>query len=387
MLRLLTTVEKCIIMGIIEIKYHKCRTNRVGKERAEEFMTNFSRIALLTTLTIGTVLAGASCGTHKTLKEADVQEAVRTESVSTTESPAGVNDLSAPDEITVPFVVYPHITEYSKRFASYYGEKSSVLVDTDTNGIIAYRNENMRVYPASLTKVMTLIVAAEHITDLSETVLITDDMVIPMVERDASRAGFLPGETPSLLELLYGMILPSGADASLALAIYVSGSEEKFVELMNEKARSLGLKDTHFVNVTGLHDKDHYSTVSDVAVILEYAIRDDLCRRILTRERFRCRPTEQHPEGLEFSSTLLSRMSGDEMPGVTVLGGKTGFTDDAGNCVASFARTDDDKEYVLVLCGGRSNWDEIYNTLSAYSVYCAGGEPYRSARKDNKDKQ
>lgn len=349
-------------------------------------MTKYSVRSLFLVMA-GTVLVVSSCGTKRTAYAEYPPADICTEFSATTEASTDEVLSSASDDLTVPLVTYPSKTDASKRFGSVYSEKSAALIEIASGKIIAYRNEDMKIYPASLTKIMTLIVAVENIKDFSDTVLITDDMVIPMVERDASRAGFLPGETPSLLDLLYGMMLPSGADASLAIADYVAGSEEAFVELMNEKACQLGLKNTHFVNTTGLHEKEHYSTVSDIAVILEFAIRDDMCRRVMSGETYKCKPTEQHPEGLEFSSTLFSRMSGDEMPGITVKGGKTGFTDNAGNCIATYAQTDDDKTYILVFCGGKSNWDEIYNTLSAYSVFCVGGEPYRSARNNIQNKE
>jgi D-alanyl-D-alanine carboxypeptidase (penicillin-binding protein 5/6) len=256
-----------------------------------------------------------------------------------------------------------------------YDAKNAILINVDDNEVVAYRDEHVQLYPASLTKIMTLVVAVENIDDLSATVPITYEMVAPYIALDASRAGFEPDETPTLRDVLYGMILCSGADASLAAAEYVAGSEKAFVKLMNEKCDEIGLKHTHFTNVVGLHDKNNYSTAEDIAVLLEYAVQNDTCREILSALDYKVAPTEQNPEGLEFSSTLFSRMYGDEMPGVKVLGGKTGFTDEAGNCIATFADANG-KTYILVLCGGTTNWNNVYNTLSAYSEYCAGGEAY-----------
>ena len=222
---------------------------------------------------------------------------------------------------------------------------------------------------------MTLIVAAENIDDLSATIKITHEMVAPYITLDASRAGFEPDENPTLKDVLYGMILCSGADASLAAAEYVAGSEEEFVKLMNAKCDEIGLKHTHFTNVVGLHDKNNYSTAEDIAVLLEYAVQNKTCREILSAVEYKVPPTKQNPEGLIFDSTLFSRMYGDEMPGVKILGGKTGFTDESGNCIATFAEVNG-KTYILVLCGGTTNWNNVYNTLSAYSEYCAGGKAY-----------
>lgn len=119
------------------------------------------------------------------------------------------------------------------------------------------------------------------------------------------------------------MILTSGADAALAAAEYVAGSEEAFVRLMNEKAEEFGLEGTHFTNVVGLHDKEHYSTATDMALILKYAIQNETCRKIFLPMSTKSLP--QNTEGLTFYEQILSRMYGDEMPGVTIKGGKNRF--------------------------------------------------------------
>lgn len=278
-------------------------------------------------------------------------------------------------EPAASFVVYPERNNKSVEFSEDYDAKSALLICCDSNEVVAYRNEKERIYPASLVKVMTLIVAAENAGDFSETVTVTDEMVYPLNELEASMAGFMPGETFALEDALYGMILESGADAALAVAVHTAGSEEKFVELMNRKTVELGLKDTHFTNVVGLHHEENYSTAADMAVILEYALRNSRCRQFLERYEYTTAPNEQHPEGLKFTSTLFSRMYGDEMPGVKILGGKTGYTDEAGNCIETYAEINE-KTYILVICGGKTNWNNIYDTLSAYSVYCAGGKRY-----------
>ena len=279
------------------------------------------------------------------------------------------------EETAVPFVVFPEKTDKSQKFKKEYDARNAILINVDDNEVVAYRDEHIQLYPASLTKIMTLIVAVENIDDLSATIKITHEMVAPYITLDASRAGFEPDETPTLKDVLYGMILCSGADASLAAAEYVAGSEEEFVKLMNAKCDEIGLKRTHFTNVVGLHDKNNYSTAEDIAVLLEYAVQNKTCREILSAVEYKVPPTKQNPEGLIFDSTLFSRMYGDEMPGVKILGGKTGFTDESGNCIATFAEVNG-KTYILVLCGGTTNWNNVYNTLSAYSEYCAGGKAY-----------
>ena len=347
------------------------------KRKKRKAKLNYFRVgvavSLLVLIIIGIVFIFNSCSGDK---QADSQPADL--SVPPTEASESV-DLTEPatelQVATMPIVFYPELTENSVTLPPDYDSKYAILMDADTGEIIAYRNYNTRMFPASLTKVMTLIVALENIDDLSDTVLITSDMVDPMVEAHASRAGFLPGETPTLEQLLYGVILPSGADATLAVAQYVSGSEEAFVKLMNDKAEEMGLKNTHFTNASGLHNDNHYSTAEDMALILQYALDDPKGREILSTYQYQVPPTEFNPEGLMLTSTVFSRMTGEEMPNVTIKGGKTGFTDEAGQCLETFAEING-KTYIMVLAVGVSKWQIVYNTLSGYSIYCADGEAY-----------
>ena len=254
-----------------------------------------------------------------------------------------------------------------------------LLVNMSSNEIVAYNeNYNTRIYPASLTKVMSLIVAVEALEDeeqLKDTVLMTSDMIDPMIAEGASRAGFLAGEKPTVEELLYGMILPSGADAVLAIAEYIGGSNAEFVRMMNEKAQEMGLKGTHFMNATGMPDDSHYSTPMEMAMVLEYAVQVDLCRKILSTYKYTVPPNVVEREAIELTSTTFSRMTGDEMPGVKIYGGKTGFTENARHCLGTFAEINGEM-YIAVLTGYTSKWQIVYDTLSYYSVYGYGGEPY-----------
>ena len=285
----------------------------------------------------------------------------------------------------VPFDVYPHLSESSVEFDKDLDAEAAVLFNAETGEIVAYKNHEAPIFPASLTKVMTLIVTVENAARLSDRVEITYDMIAPMVAEDASRAGFAPGDTPTVEDLLYGMILASGADASLAAAEYIAGSETAMAARMNSKAAELGLKDTYFTNVTGLHSDSHHSTVSDLGTILAYAIRSEECRKVLTTEYYDLPANEYSPDGIELHSTLKSRMYGDEMPGVLVLGGKTGYTDKAKCCVESFADVNGET-YILVITGATTNWNAVYDTLSAYSVYCIGGESYEPSRYKKREK-
>lgn len=276
------------------------------------------------------------------------------------------DDISVvPSSTVVKPEDYPQITDRTQYISSEINCEYGVLVDTQTHEILVSKNANDRIYPASMTKIMTLLVAVEHIDNLDDTFLITNEMIAPLYEQDASCVGFKGGEYVTIRDLLYGLILPSGADAAVALAQYVAGSEEQFAELMNEKAKDLGLKNTHFVNTSGLHDENHYSTPVDIAVILQEAINNNLCRQVLSTEDYITESTEQHPDGISLKSSMFSRMYGDEVEGVTIIGGKTGYTDEAGQCLASFARKDG-KEYIAVVSKGVGKYNTVYDTFDLY---------------------
>lgn len=242
------------------------------------------------------------------------------------------------------------------------------LYSVEDNRLIAGRSATSRIYPASMTKVMTLIVAVEHLKDLEDTFQMTSEIIDPLVREEASRAGFESGENVRVEDLFYGLILPSGADAAAGLAILSAGSEEAFVDLMNEKCEELGLKNTHFTNPSGLHNSNQYTTPLEMAVIMAYAMEDETCARILSTYQYTTKPNEFHPEGILLTSTMFSRMYGDEVEGMTILAGKTGYTMEAGNCLVSYARKGE-QNYVAVSAGAGGKWNVIFDAFELYKRY------------------
>ena len=185
---------------------------------------------------------------------------------------------------------------------------------------------------------------------------------------------FQPGEEVRLKDLLYGVLLPSGAECCLAFADRISGSEEEFVSLMNDKAQELGMKNTHFTNSTGLHDPEHYSTVEDISILLQYALKNEYFRDAFTSSRYSTIPSEQHPEGFTFHSTIFKYMDSTEVTGGEILGGKTGYTEEAGLCLASLAQVNG-KEYILVTAKANgTHQTEQFHILDAINVYNQIGE-------------
>lgn len=243
------------------------------------------------------------------------------------------------------------------------------LMDSDNNAILAGKNYQKKIYPASLTKVMTLIVAVENIDDLNAKYKFTSNVIDPLIEENASRAGFEAGETVTYRDLLYSSILVSGADGTSGIANAIAGSEEEFVEMMNEKAEELGLEHTHFVNVSGLHNKNHYSTCEDMAMIMKYALKNDKCRAILTKEEYTTTKTKQHPDGIPLTSIVASRLQGYYVEGGgDILGGKTGFTDEAGFCIVTLCKKDD-RNYICVTAKSEDEWKSIEDNIAVYEKY------------------
>lgn len=244
---------------------------------------------------------------------------------------------------------------------------AAIMVNLDTGEVVAARNPHQKMYPASTTKVMTLLVAVENITDFNETFKMSYQITDPLYVQGASAAGFLSGEEITLTDLLYGSILPSGAEASVGIAVHLAGSEAAFVELMNEKVEELGLENTHFANVTGLHSTENYSTAHDMAVIITAAMKNEVCREILSTYQHRTAVTPQHPEGILLTSTLFSHMYGTEPETATILGGKTGFVSQSKYCIASFGKNNENgTEYVAVTLGNSSLWPAINGQIELY---------------------
>ncbi len=225
-----------------------------------------------------------------------------------------------------------------------------IVVDINNNTILASREGKTMMYPASMTKIMTVLVAAENIAEdaLEDTFTITPEINYYASSHGASRVGFNDNETVKVKDLFYGTILPSGADAAVGLATYVAGSHEAFVDLMNKKLETLGLSDSaHFTNCVGLYDNDHYCTVYDMAMILRAAVANPLCKEVLSTRVYSTSPTEQHPDGIEISNWFLRRAE-DKPIGATITCAKTGYVKQSGNCAASYASDGNGTDLIVV---------------------------------------
>lgn len=264
------------------------------------------------------------------------------------------------------------------------GVNSSHVVLMSANGgkVIGEINGEEQIYPASLTKIMTVIVAIEELDDLEEKIMLDADIFPELYAGDATQAGFQAGEAVRAIDLLYGAILPSGAECCIGLADEIAGSEDAFVELMNKKAQKIGMENTHFCDTTGLHDPNHYSTAYDMAVLLKYAIRNDTFRGIIETSRHSTGVTNVHPDGITYYSTLFKNLNDPTVTGGKILGGKTGYTNEAGLCLASFAEIEG-REYILVTAGAPGDTGEPLHVQDAVTIYNRLGEAAQALTDKN----
>lgn len=247
--------------------------------------------------------------------------------------------------------------------------ENGIFIDVEGQRILGQRDAGVRISPASMTKILTVLVAAEHTTDLDDTFEITRAITDYSYVNDCSNAGFDVGERVTVRDLFYGTVLPSGADAALGLAIYVSGSQEEFVALMNEKLEELGLSETsHFTNCVGLYDDNHYSTVYDMGVMLKAACDNSFCRKVLAAHTYTTSITAQHQEGITLSNWFLRRIEDKDVHG-EVLCAKTGYVVQSGSCAASLSVGSDGKEYICVTAHSTSPWRCIYDHVALYQQF------------------
>lgn len=222
--------------------------------------------------------------------------------------------------------------------------KTAVLIDADTGTILAEKNADQKMYPASLTKIMTAILAIE-MGNLSDVITVDDDTPY---EISGSHIALEPGEILTLKDLLYALMLPSANDAASAIAKHYGKSTEEFVKLMNEKAKELGAYNTNFANPHGLHDENHYTTAADLALITKYAMTNETFKNIVGTVKYEIQPTNKKTETRYFTTLnkLLYNTSSNQIyvDGGYIspyyeyaTGAKTGYTPEAGNCLVATA--------------------------------------------------
>ncbi|MBQ6696046.1 MAG: D-alanyl-D-alanine carboxypeptidase [Lachnospiraceae bacterium] len=326
---------------------------------------------------------GTSTGSNELSQGQDVASEMSTAEPSVTEAPTTEQDKhqnngntgNGTNSGTNSAVTVPYQFETTSDTVNITSEKvistNVILINESTDTIIASKGAKERISPASMTKVLTVLVAAEHIAmeELEEPFQITLEYTDYAFVNDCSTAGFAKDEMVKVKDLFYGTILPSGGEAAVALATYVAGSHEAFVELMNEKLEELGLSESaHFTNCVGLYDEEHYCTVYDMAVIMKAALQNEWCREVLAAHTYTTTSTSQHPDGILISNWFLRRIE-DKDTGGEVLCAKTGYVRQSGSCAVSYGVFADETPYICVTRGSDSTWNCIYDHVEIYNSY------------------
>ena len=247
------------------------------------------------------------------------------------------------------------------------------LYNLNNNEIVLEKNKDEFTQIASLTKIMTTIVAIENIENFDETITMTSEMFRGLYEQNAYQIGLRVGEKVTYNDLLYGTLIASGADATRGLTISIAGSEEAYVELMNKKAKELKLENTVFKNPVGLDEEGQGSTLDDVATMLSYALKNEKFRTIFETQSYTLTNGR-----ISFGSSMLgyARNYGYEVS--YIKGSKTGYTLDAGRCLASIAYDkENDINYMLITTKASTDKKQAYHVLDAVNIYNYYFENYK----------
>ncbi len=222
------------------------------------------------------------------------------------------------------------------------GTKFVVLMDADSGAVLWSQRGDERAYPASTTKILTCILALEN-GNLDETITVGREVERGFSSK-SSLMGLSPGETLTLRDLIYGIMLVSGNDAAAAIAVHIGGSTEGFADLMNAKAADLGMENSHFVNPHGVQKEDHYTTALDMAKLMSYTVKNKDFRAIIAKRTYEIPPTNRNRRGYQLENTnklVHTKPEADSsMEYRYALGGKTGDTDAAGRCLVAAAEKD-----------------------------------------------
>ncbi len=238
--------------------------------------------------------------------------------------------------------------------------QNALLYNIDENKVLYAKDSLEKVAIASMTKVMSAIVALENIPYLDQKVILTNQDFLGLKEANLSVAGLKVGQRVTYEDLLYCLLLPSGADAAAALVNNIASSKAKFVAMMNAKAKEIGMNNTHFANETGLDDKDAYSTMEDVVIMFNYALKNPTFKKIITTSTY-----TTSDKSLTVKSTTKETMKKANLEMDYLLGGKTGTTKQAGKCLVSYANL---KGTNLILVTGGSN-NSLGNVLDHKKIY------------------
>lgn len=240
------------------------------------------------------------------------------------------------------------------------GAQSAVLIEANTGVILYAKNMDEKCYPASTTKIMTCLVAAEHV-NLDEKITFSHDAVFS-IGRGTSNIGMDVGEAITFEEALYGIMVGSANEVANAVGEHVAGSRDAFAEMMNEKAEELGCKNTHFTNAHGLHDDKHYTSAYDLAIIARAFFQNELLAKVANMDKYYFKATTTQPD--EFMLSNKHKLVYGEIAYDGILGGKTGYTDSARQTLVTCAQRDGMKLICVIM--KEESPEQFYDTVKLF---------------------
>lgn len=280
-------------------------------------------------------------------------------------SSTGVSILPPYDEEGNPVVPLPE-ADINDPNAPAITANNAIVMDVKTGTILYSKNAYDRCYPASITKVMTCLVAMENV-DLNSTVTFSNDAIWG-IERDSNHIALDVGEQITAEQCFYGILLQSANEASWGMAEHVAGSLDAFADMMNAKATEIGCLDSHFVNANGLHDENHYTTCYDMALITKAAIENPIFRTIDETTYYQIPPTNICEEPRDLWHQLKMLYSGSPYYYEFCEGGKTGYTDQAHNTLTTYAQKNG-MELVCVMMNCKGAANTYKDSAALYEYY------------------
>lgn len=282
-----------------------------------------------------------------------------------------------------PDAVHPYATVTDKtNFIAHTGGTSlhslglysdyAILINVENMSTLAYKNADSPIYPASMTKVMTVVTALDFIEDLDDGYIITKE-ILSRVDDTSSTAWLSScvGGTVSVRDLLYGITYMSGADSVICLIDYLNLTEAQFVERMNDKADEIGLKNTVFGGAIGMDYEENQTTCRDIAGLMAYAMENPLCRELFGGLTYRLDFVEMTYSNSTLQKTLtnMGLTPSTVVDGYTLLGAKSGLETNAGYCLVSYIQNDETGElFVLVTAKASKAAEYPYNQNTIHDM-------------------
>ncbi len=258
------------------------------------------------------------------------------------------------------------------------GAQSAILLEANTGVILYAKNIDEKMYPASTTKLMTCLIAAEN-SDLNETVTFSHDAVFS-IDTGSSNIGIDPGQAMPVEECLYGILTASANEVANAVAEHVAGSTEAFAKMMNEKADELGCKNTHFVNAHGLFNENHYTSAYDLAIIAKAFFQNELLSKISNTASHHFEATATQPD--DFIVRNKHQLITGSIPYEGIKGGKTGYTDEARQTLVTCAEQNGMKLICVIM--KEESPEQFYDTVKLFDYGFTNFSPVNVAENETK---